>query len=110
MSNFEPFDWQTQGNIRPLPARVLVHNMEYGEQRTKAGLIIGNDDGKDRGVRPRWATVYSVGTDVTEVKPGDRVLISHGRWGRGVSVADAKGQVTVVRMVEPESILLVEDC
>ena len=47
MSNFEPFDWKTEGEIRPLPTRILVHNMEHGERRTKAGLIIGDDDGKD---------------------------------------------------------------
>lgn len=110
MSNFEPFDWKTEGEIRPLPTRILVHNMEHGERRTKAGIIIGDDDGKDRGVRPRWATVYSVGSEVLEVKKGDRVLISHGRWSRGVSVANSDGATTVVRMVEPESILLVEDC
>lgn len=110
MTNFEPFDWHTEGEIRPLPNRVLVHNMEHGERRTKSGLIIGDDDGKDRGVRPRWATVYSVGKDIDDVKKGDRVLISHGRWSRGVSVAAPDGEITVVRMVEPESILLVEDC
>lgn len=108
MSEFEPFDWKTEGEIRPLPDRVLVHQMEYGDQKTKTGLIITNDDGKDRGVRPRWATVYAVGSKVDEVAVGDKVLISHGRWSRGVSVADSNGNVTVVRMVEPESILLVE--
>jgi co-chaperonin GroES (HSP10) len=110
MTDLEPFDWHTQGEIRPLPSRVLVHNMEHGERRTKAGIIIGDDDGKDRGVRPRWATVYSVGSEVSDVKKGDRVLISHGRWSRGVSVSHPNGEITVVRMVEPESILLVEDC
>ena len=108
MSEFEPFDWSTTGEVRPLPDRVLVHRMEYGDQKTKSGLIIQNDDGKDRGVRPRWATVYAVGNKVDEVSVGDRVLISHGRWSRGVAVADPNGDVTVIRMVEPASILLVE--
>lgn len=108
MSNFEPFDWSTQGHVRPLPDRVLVHQMEYGDHKTAKGLIILNDDGRDRGVRPRWATVYAVGSKVTEVAVGDRVLISHGRWGRGVAVSTPDGDSTVVRMVEPSSILLVE--
>jgi co-chaperonin GroES (HSP10) len=105
----EPHDWSVQGRIIPLKDRILVHQMEYGETRTKAGIIVTSDDGKERGIRPRWASVYSVGPEVTEVKPGDRVLVAHGRWSRGVSVADDMGNVTVVRMVENESIMLVED-
>lgn len=105
----EPHDWSTQGSVIPIRDRILVHRMEYGETRTKAGIIITNDDGKDRGIKPRWGTVYAVGPEVTDVKPGDRVLVAHGRWSSGVNVYDAEGNSTVVRLVENDSIMLVED-
>lgn len=105
----EPFDWSVEGNIRPLPGKVLVHNMEYGETRTNAGIIITNDDGKERGIRPRFCSVYAVGDDVTDVKVGDRVLVAHGRWTRGVLVQSPGQEPTVVRMVDNDSIMLVQE-
>lgn len=100
----EPYDWKIEGTVTPLPDRILVCDMEYGTVKTQAGIIIPSDDGKERGIKPRWGTVWEVGKNVDYLKRGDRVLISHGRWSRGVSVND--GKVTkVVRMVEPESIL-----
>lgn len=101
----EPFDWHVDAQVRPLRDRVLVYNMEFGEKKTASGLIIGDDDGKDRGIRPRWATVYAVGEDVDDVNVGDRVLIAHGRWTRGVQVLDSNNQMVVVRMVETSSIM-----
>lgn len=105
----EPFDWHVNGTVRPLRDRVLVCDMEYGETRTAGGIIISNDDGKERGIRPRWATVYAVGDQVQDVKPGDRILIAHGRWTRGVQVRNSEGNTVVVRMVENDSIMGVAD-
>jgi co-chaperonin GroES (HSP10) len=100
----EPYDWQTTGKVKAMRNRVIVRDMEHGETRTAGGIIITDDTSVERGIRPRWATVYAIGEGVTEVKVGDRVLISHGRWTRGVSVTH-KGKSTVIRMVEVESIL-----
>jgi co-chaperonin GroES (HSP10) len=104
----EPFDWSTKGYVKPLPERILVCDMEYGTTKTQGGIIIANDDGKERGIRPRWGTVYSVGKGVSEVSVGDRVLIAHGRWTRGVQVDDPVRGRVVVRMVERDNILGVE--
>lgn len=109
MTELEPFDWSVDADLKPLPGKVLVHSMEYGDTRTAGGLIISNDDGKERGIRPRWCTVYRVGEDVTDVKPGDRVLVAHGRWTRGVRVKPPEGEPLVVRMVENSSIMLVQE-
>ena len=108
MNEREPFDWATEGKVRPLPDNILVTDMEYGSTRTRAGLIIVSDDGRERGVRPRLATVYAVGDRVEDVRVGERVLISHGRWSRGVQVTN-EGTSHVVRLVETESILLVAE-
>lgn len=105
----EPHVWEVAGTITPLRNRVLVCDMEHGDQKLASGLIVPDDNGKERGIRPRMATVYAVGAEIDYVKPGDLVLIAHGRWSRGVKVKDARGDVKVVRMVEAESILCVQD-
>ena len=85
--------------------RVLVSDMHFGEQKTASGLIISNDDGKTRGIYPRWGKVFHKGpknTDPYEI--GDWVLIEHGRWTRAIKVEIDNNEFEV-RMVETESIL-----
>lgn len=95
--------------VHPLPYDILVHNMELGEQKTTSGIIIGSDDGKAHGVKPRWAQVYKIGDDVTlDVKVGQWVLIEHGRWTRKVKIDDGEG-VKEIQKVEIKSILAVAD-
>tara|TARA_B100000989_G_scaffold187470_1_gene141088 strand:- start:26963 stop:27292 length:330 start_codon:yes stop_codon:yes gene_type:complete len=96
------------GDIRPLRNRVIVRHIEKGQQKTKGGIIIPDDDRQERGIRPRWAQVYKVGSEITEVKEGQWVCIEHGRWGRGVEL-DTGSEKFEIRLAEPESILLVSD-
>jgi len=94
-----------KGKPRAVGNRVLVSDMHFGEQTTDSGIIVANDDGKERGIYPRWAKVYSKGprnTDPYEV--GHWVLIEPGRWTRGMSIDDGEGEKTL-RMAETESIL-----
>ena len=98
-----------QGTPRAIGKRVLVTDMHFGEQTTKGGIILGNDDGKTRGIYPRWAKVYSKGPqnkDPYEV--GEWILVEHGRWTRGMKVEAAEGEIEV-RMVEEDSILAYSD-
>jgi len=93
--------------VCPLPDGILVTNMEHGERKTAAGIIIPDDNGKERGVRPRIGTVWAVGKDVCDITVGEKVLVAHGRWTRGVKVRETDGTTTVVRKVDPKDILLV---
>jgi co-chaperonin GroES (HSP10) len=68
--------------IRPLRERVLAELMGLDDRVTASGIIIKSEDGKDRGVRPRWARVRLVGEGIDWVQPGQYVLVSHGRWSR----------------------------
>ena len=52
-----------KGTPRAIGEQVLVTEMHFGEQVTKAGLIISSDDGDTRGIYPRWGKVYSKGPD-----------------------------------------------
>lgn len=94
-----------KGSLRPIGNRVLVSDMYFGEQKTKSGLIINNDDGTTRGIYPRWGKVHSKGPDnKDDYTVGHWVLVEHGRWTRGVKLDDGNGE-TELRMVEAESIL-----
>lgn len=94
-----------KGTPRPVGNRVLVTDMYFGEQKTASGLIITSDDGKTRGIYPRWAKVYAKGPDnKDEFDVGHWILIEHGRWTRGFDVETPDGEFTI-RMVEAESIL-----
>lgn len=93
-------------DIRAIGNRVLVTDMYFGEQKTASGLIISSDDGKERGVYPRWAKVYSKGPDnKDDYNVGDWILVEHGRWTRGMKLETEKDGELEIRMVESESVL-----
>ena len=95
--------------IKPIRNKVLVTNIEQGSKMTRGGIIVPDDDGKERGIRPRWAEVYAVGEDVKDIKPGQWILISHGRWSRGVDVTDEDAKITVRQVDYPDAVMLVSD-
>lgn len=93
------------GQIRPIGKRVLISDMYFGEQKTKGGLIIRDDDGTSRGIYPRWGKVHSKGPDnVDDYDIGDWVLIEHGRWTRSVDIDEGNG-ATELRMIDEDAIL-----
>lgn len=96
-------------NIRPMRNKVLVTNIESGGRITSGGIIIPDDDGKERGIRPRWAEVYAVGSEVKDLRPGQWILISHGRWSRGVDLKDGDERITLRQVDYPEAVMLVSD-
>ena len=94
-----------KGKLRAIGNRVLVTDMHFGEQKTKSGLILRDDDGTTRGIYPRWGKVYSKGPDNKDpYEVGEWILVEHGRWTRAMSLED-EGQDIEVRMIEAESIL-----
>jgi co-chaperonin GroES (HSP10) len=82
--------------------------MTFDERISNGGIIIPNDDMKSSGIRPRWGRVYAIGPDQTDIKVGQYVLVSHGRWTRGVDIEDANGEHTI-RKVDTNDILMVSD-
>lgn len=94
--------------LTPLKDTILVHGMEFRERISRGGLILPDDDMKSSGIRPRWAQVYAVGPEVTDVKVGQYIMIAHGRWSRGIAIEDEDGEKTI-RKVDPNDILLISD-
>lgn len=99
----------TLKTIRPILDHVIVEDMEFGEQRTSGGIIIVDDDGKQHGIKPRWAKVYAVGPKQEDVKAGDWILIEHGRWTRGFNFEQDNGSTFTLRRVDTECIMMISD-
>ena len=98
-----------EGTLKPIKNRVLVSDMFFGEQKTKSGLIIRDDDGGTRGIYPRWGKVYAIGPDNKDpINVGEWVLVEHGRWTRSVTLKNGEEELEI-RMVEAESILATAD-
>ena len=96
------------GDIRPLKDKILVRSIEKGQQITKGGIIIPDDDAKDRGIRPRWAQVYKFGKKVDFLTEGEWVLVEHGRWSPAVTLNTGKKEFDI-RLVDKDCILGTSD-
>ena len=94
--------------IQPIGKRVLVTNMQFGDIKTKGGLILLDNDGRDTGIHPRWGQVYAIGEKQEDVKIGQWILVAHGRWTRAIKVIK-DSETYEVRMVDEKDILLVSD-
>ena len=95
--------------LRPIHDRVLVTEMEFGEQKTAGGIIMPGDDGIARGIHPRWGKVIAKGHENTDdYEVGDWILVEHGRWTRGVKINNGNEEIEI-RMVEAESVLAVSE-
>lgn len=95
-----------KGTPRAVGNRVLVTDMHFGEQTTKGGIILTDDNATTRGIYPRWGRVFSKGPlnkDPYEV--GDWILIEHGRWTRAMNIDTPEQEGLIVRMVESEAVL-----
>jgi co-chaperonin GroES (HSP10) len=103
---YEPHKLE-RSQIRPLKDSIIVADMNF-EERTVGGLVIVSDDGKNSGIRPRWAQVYAVGSDQREIQVGQWVCVAHGRWTRGVDIEDETGRHTI-RKVDNNDIMMVSD-
>ena len=95
-------------SIRALNDHVLVADMNFSGRKLSSGIQLLGDDMRSAGIRPRWAEVYAVGPEQEDITVGQWVLVSHGRWTRGVTIEDTTGEVTI-RRIDPNDVLLVSD-
>ena len=99
--------------LTPIHDKVIVTDLERGESKTKAGIIVLDDStvaAGDRGIRPRWARVYAVGPKQQDVKEGDWILLEHGRWSLGQDLTVEEGEQPIrIWLADHESILAVSE-
>jgi co-chaperonin GroES (HSP10) len=101
---------KVNGNtILPLGANVIVSDMNFERRTTSSGIILPGDDGKDSGIRPRWAKVYAIGPEQKTVTVGQWILIDHGRWSRGIDIELLNGDTLTLRKVDINDMLMVSD-
>ena len=100
--------YTVDNDITPLKKRVLVSKMHFGEVKSKGGIILIDDDGSAEGIHPRWAEVYAIGNKQEDVKVGQWILVSHGRWSRALKVKKDNVELEV-RMIDEDDILLVSE-
>ena len=106
MANINPYKVK---KLKALNDTVIVSDMVFDERLSKGGLVLLQDDMKNSGIRPRWAKVYSIGPNVKDVDVGQYIMVSHGRWTRGIKIEDENGNQITIRKVDPKDILLVSD-
>ena len=95
--------------LRPIHDHVLVTDLYFGEQKTKGGIIIRDDNGTARGVYPRWARVWAKGSEnKDEYNVGDYILIEHGRWTRKMEL-EIDGEEITLHRVDTDAILAVSN-
>ena len=102
------YDAHEVKTLRPLHDGIIVSDMVFSARFSPAGIVIPGDDKVVQGVRPRWGKVYAIGPEQKDVKVGQWVCVSHGRWTRGVKIRDDNGEHTV-RRIDNNDILLVSD-
>ena len=95
-------------SIKALHDNILVKDMHFGERFTSNGILLPGDDKTSTGIRPRWAEVYAVGDKQTDIAVGQYVLVSHGRWTRGIKIEIDSVDITL-RRIDNNDILLVSD-
>lgn len=52
-------------------------------ETSESGIYLGKDHQRDANA-PRWGRVFAVGPDVSDISPGDRVLIENTQWTFGL--------------------------
>jgi co-chaperonin GroES (HSP10) len=92
--------------IKPTKNNILVTDMDFQERVTASGIILANDDMKSHGIRPRWCRVQAVGPTQEDVQVGEWILVSHGRWTRGLDMTGDDGITVTVRLVDPKDVIM----
>lgn len=95
---------------RPFKDWLFVDLYDRGESKTDWGLILPDDDMKEFGIRPRWGRVVAVGPTFPDplVKVGDRVLLEHLGWTKGLKLETVDGEEVKIWNTKEEKILIHE--
>jgi len=92
--------------FRPIKDNVFVTDLDSGPRKTPHGILIPDDNMTERGVRPRWAKVWRVGPDVTEIEAGEWVLVEHARWTNAIDLELSDRIIRVWRVDWPKAVLI----
>jgi co-chaperonin GroES (HSP10) len=97
------------GKVTPIGDKILVSHMDFGMEKTAAGIYVPSDDGKTQGIRPRWGKVWAIGPNQHDVKVGEWILIEHGRWTRKYEIEQEDGTILKVHGVDNKAVMISAD-
>lgn len=92
-------------SLEPVEDVIVCSDADFGDQQTKAGIIIKSNLNESQGITSRWMRVHKVGPKVDVVSPGQWVLVEYGRWTNAFS-ADG---VDKMYRVDPKGCMAVAD-
>ena len=72
---------------------VMIDRPDGEWKAKKSGLFIAEKDQTTESIKPRWFQISSVGDRIDWVKPGDYVLVAHGRWSNGVTLSSDDSKI-----------------
>lgn len=98
-----------KGKIFPLRDKIIVADMNFSSEKTKHGIILRSDDGKEHGIKPRWGRVVFTGPEQLEIGVNEWVLVEHGRWSRGIKYETDEGKEIEIRLIDIDAIMLISD-
>ena len=98
-------------DINPLRENVIGRMLDpIGKERsTKAGLVLTERNFGEETIRNRWFEVTHVGPDQEHIKPGDYVLIPHGRWSRGIDLEGSLREEDKLFLLDNDAMLMTSD-
>lgn len=94
--------------VKPLSGNIFAV-LQLGERVSSGGIVLMDDNGKESGIRPRWAKVWMVADDITDVKPGQWILCEHGRWTMRITIKRDDGSDFQFVKIDPNGIIGVQD-
>ena len=93
------------GFFNPPVDAIYVVNLEKGEFTTESGIIVLDDQMKERGIKPRWAQIWKVGTKwQDDFEKGQWILLEHGNWSNIMTLSKANGDTIDMQIIEDKSI------
>ena len=65
---------------------IICVGAEFGDQKTRAGIILKSNIHESQGITARWMQVYKVGPEVDFISVDEWALVQYGRWTEGFMV------------------------
>lgn len=95
--------------IKAFGDRILATMAETpsGYKKSKSGLLIADKDMDASGIKNRWFEVYAVGEEIDWCKPGQYLLVAHGRWSNGIKAFE--GSDNKLYLLDNKECLMVSD-
>lgn len=90
--------------ITCLSDSLYVEKIEYGEKKTKKGILLPCETMDKYGtfVRPRWAKVKYKADNIKNIDIGDWILLKHGNWSTSM-LMNINGTQTKLWYISPKS-------